>query len=250
MNAALRILKFVLILVGALVVLAVGGIWLLGVAGEHKWGWIEVLVHYRFSFEVEVAGVAYTGSTVVQVTYTRVPSWEAMTMPSDRAIYQGQAAVLKIEDGKMICLMPGARHLIYGKAFQSVSWIADRLLTAEGAGTRGWKERVRIGVDTAARASGSAEIPLELLPPMIVIGDPAEPRSAHIFDPEHPEHTLGPGARFLGAQIAVTNEPATIGIENDLTWLRGPSVAVDLTQANDPFNQEDHGWSLLSSSFY
>jgi len=39
---------------------------------------------------------------------------------------------------------------------------------------------------------------------MIVLDDPANPFFAHLFDPEDPERSLGSGARFLGAQIAVT----------------------------------------------
>jgi hypothetical protein len=42
---------------------------------------------------------------------------------------------------------------------------------------------------------------------MIVLDDPANSFFAHLFDPEDPERSLGSGARFLGAQIAVTNEP-------------------------------------------
>ena len=54
---------------------------------------------------------------------------------------------------------------------------------------------------------------------MIVLNDPANPSSAQLFDPEDPERTLGPGARFLGAQIAVTNEAVSRDIETVLPWL-------------------------------
>jgi hypothetical protein len=48
---------------------------------------------------------------------------------------------------------------------------------------------------------------------MIVLDDPANPFFAHLFDPQDPERSLGSGARFLGAQIAVTNEPLSHEIE-------------------------------------
>jgi hypothetical protein len=43
--------------------------------------------------------------------------------------------------------------------------------------------------------------------------------SGGVFDPEDPERSLGSGARFLGAQIAVTNEPVSHDIEAILPWL-------------------------------
>jgi hypothetical protein len=55
--------------------------------------------------------------------------------------------------------------------------------------------------------AGDSDIPIDLLPPMIVLDDPANPFFAHLFDPQDFGRSLGSGARFLGAQIAVTNEP-------------------------------------------
>src|SRR6266436_5675174 len=72
--------------------------------------------------------------------------------------------------------------------------------------------------------AGDSDIPIDLLPPMIVLDDPANPFFAHLFDPEDPERSLGSGARFLGAQIAVTNEPVSHDIEAILPWLADPAI--------------------------
>ena len=76
---------------------------------------------------------------------------------------------------------------------------------------------------------------------MIVLNDPANPSSAQLFDPEDPERTLGPGARFLGAQIAVTNEAVSRDIETVLPWLADRTVPQRLTHPGDPFLRENHG---------
>jgi len=70
-----------------------------------------------------------------------------------------------------------------------------------------------------------------------------------VFDPERPEQWLGPGARFLGAQIAVTSEPRTTGIAAVLPWLADRAVPQRLTGSNDPFYQESGGNVLYKAYF-
>jgi hypothetical protein len=76
------------------------------VAERFKLGWDVVPVHYRLSFGVEVGGVAYNASTVVQVTYEQIPSWQVINGPGIAALYEGQAAYVKLPDGKAIFLLP------------------------------------------------------------------------------------------------------------------------------------------------
>jgi hypothetical protein len=59
---------------------------------------------------------------------------------------------------------------------------------------------------------------------MIVLDDPANPFFAHLFDPQDPERSLGSGARFLGAQIAVTNEPLSHEIKAILPWFADSAI--------------------------
>jgi hypothetical protein len=245
MSAFLVALKYLLIFVAAFFVLVGGALGFFWAAEKYKWGWIEVPVHYRFSFEVEVDGAVYSGSSVVQVTYQRVPQWQMLSLPTDSALYVGQAAIVALPDGKAVCLLLSGK--LFGKRHYSVPDIANRVITSEGPEkVRDW-ERLRISVDTAAGVSGSAGIPFELLPVMIVLDDKTEPRTAHIFDPQHPERTLGVGARFIGAQIAVTHDPVSTDIEKVLPWVGDPYWR--FTEREDPFTQENHGQPLFKSDF-
>jgi hypothetical protein len=220
------------------------------IANNYKWGWIEVPVRYRVTFGVEVDGVAYTGSTVVQVTYEQIPAWQNLTGPGIAALYKGQAGLLKLPDGKMVCLMARAGNVVPGKTFRPVSAIADRLLSVDGSPT-GPKENWRIIYATnAATVTGESRIPNDLLPPIVVLDDPTNPSTAHLFDPEQPERTLGPDARFLGAWIAVTGAPVSEGINAVLPWLADPKIPQMLSHPGDPYLRENPGHPLFKALFY
>jgi hypothetical protein len=254
MNRAAKItLLSVVGVVGVIVAAIVAGlIWLTTVklAYDYKWGWLEVPVHYRLTFGVEVGGVAYSGSTVVEVTYQQIPQWQMMSQPGIAAIYRGQAGCAKFSDGKMLCLMPAAEYPVYGKDRRSVSAIAARLLSVNGSPTGPKTKWNGIYAWNATTVAGRSDIPIELLSQMIVLDDPANPSSAHLFDPEHPERSLGPGAHFLGAQIAVTNEPISHDIQSLLPWLADPAIPQQLSHPGDPILQENHGEPLFKAYFY
>jgi hypothetical protein len=219
-------------------------------AYAYKWGWSEVPVHYLVTFGVEVGGIAYTGSTVVEVNYQQIPLWQDRFGPGIASLYKGQAGLLKLPAGKMVCLMARGSFVVSGKENYSVRAIANRLLSVNGSPTGPKKDWTPIRASNAATVAGHSEIPVELLPPMIVLDDPANPSSAHLFDPEHPERSLGSGARFLGAQIAVTDAPVSHGIEASLPWLADPAIPQMLNGPGDPFRQENHGNSLFKAYFY
>jgi len=80
---------------------------------------------------------------------------------------------------------------------------------------------------------------------MIVLGDPANPFFAHLFDPQDPERSLGSGARFLGAQIAVTNEPLSDEIEAILPWLADPAIPQMLNCPGETVSSRESRTSTL-----
>jgi hypothetical protein len=251
---AFRVVKLIILAIVAVPVVAVvavlfwfGTVW---AAYNYKWGWLDVPVHYRLTFGVDVGGVAHTGSTVVEVLYQQIPHWQVLVGPGIAALYEGQAGCAKLGGGKMICLLPNAQNLVYGKGYHSVPDIANRLLSVNGSQTGPKKTWDPISASNAASVTGGSDIPIELLPPMIVLDDPANPSSSHLFDPEDPARTLGPGARFLGAQIAVTGEAVSHDVETVLPWLADPTMPQWLNHAGDPFLRENHGNPLFKSSFH
>jgi hypothetical protein len=246
----LGVLRFLLLGLLSVVLIVVAGFAIVMAGDAYHWGWTEIPVHYRLSFGVEVGGTAYSGATVVQVTYQQVPRWQAwawIDAPPGGSIYRGQAATLRLPDGKVLCLMTSGGTLVGRKTRYSIARIANRLLAPL---LRSGGRRDMIDTSNAADISGSADIPLDLLPTILLFEDPNNPSTAHVFDPEHPEQWLGPGARFLGARIAVTSEPLTTGIEAVLPWLADRAEPERLTSRNDPFYNESAGHSLNKAYFY
>jgi hypothetical protein len=246
----LDLLECVLLAVLAVIIIVGGGFALVMAGDKYHWGWTEIPVHYRLSFGVEVGGIAYTGASVVQVTYERVPRWQAwawIDAPAGGAIYRGQAATLRLPDGKVLCLMTSGETLVGQKSNNSVGWITNRLLASL---LRSGSRSNLIDTSNAADISGSADVPLDLAPTMLLLENAADPKSAHVFDPERPEQWLGPDAKFLGVHIAVTSEPRTTGIAATLPWLADRAVPQQLTDRNDPFYQESHGNVLFKAYFH
>jgi hypothetical protein len=248
----LKVLAWALLLIVAIPV-AAGFAWLsaIWVADYYKLGWVEVPVHYKLTFAVEVGGTRYTGSTVAQVLYQHIPHWQALFGPGVAFPYKGQAGCTKLEDGKLVCLLPGGQYLVVSKDkyYPGVGALANRLLSVDGSPT-GLNSKSQVILPSNARTvTGSSDVPIELLPPMIVLDRPADPTSAHLLDPEHPERALGAGARFLGVKIAVTNEPVSQGIETVLPWL-APSGSTILSLPGDPFLEENSGRPLYRAYFF
>ena len=241
------------LIVAAIPVAAIvaGLVWIatLIAADKYKWSWLEVPIRYRLTLSVEVGGVAYTSSTVAQVTYQEMPAWQVINGPGIASLYQGQAGILKLGDGRMICLLLNADNLVPGEHY-GVPGLADRLLSIRGSLTGPKQKWSIITASNALTVTGTSDIPIGLLPPMIALDDPADPSSAHLFDPEHPERSLGLGARFLGAQIGVTNDPVSHDIEKVFPWLTDPSLPQRLSKPGDPFLRENQGRPLYKAFFY
>jgi hypothetical protein len=165
------------------------------------------------------------------------------------SLYQGQAGILKLEDGRMTFLLLNADYLVAGKHY-GVPELANRLLSIRGSSTGPKQEWLMITASNAPTVTGASDIPIGLLPPMIVLDDPADPSSAQLFDPEHPHLSLGRGARFLGAQIAVTNDPVSHDVERVMPWLTDPSLPQMLSKPGDTLLRENQGRPLYKAFFY
>jgi hypothetical protein len=232
------VVKFVVMPVVAFVALNVAWLAIISFAYDRKIGWIISPVHYRLSFSIEEDGRVYSGDTVVQVEYRRIPSWQVdmplygIYFPNGGASSNGgPAASVELPNGKAVSLLPDGRALYLthldvrafgGQRRYTVLEIANRLLTKDPnvkfATASDPNFRV-ITAETAPFVSGRADIPLELMPPMAVLTDADDPQSVHVFDPTDPQQWLGPGAKFLGARIEVTHDPLSSNTEGILPWL-------------------------------
>jgi hypothetical protein len=252
-NRVMKALLYaVLAVVAVVAVLIVAGLIWFGtilVADKFKLGWAEVPVHYHLSFSVEVRDVVYTGSTVVQVTYRSIPSWQILNGPGIASLYEGQAAYVTLPDGKAIFLLPMyLTPKFAGKRLYDVIGLANHLLSVNGSPSGPTKKWAPIHAGNATTVTGSSDIPDNLLPLMISLYNSADASTARFFNPEHPEQTLGDQSRFLGARIAVTSEPVSQGIETVFPWLDAGHSFV-LGNPDDTFSRENRGHALYKADF-
>jgi hypothetical protein len=225
---------------------------------SHHWFWTISRPHYEISFSIETPdGAVHAGKGVVEPVYFAPPSWEHLLPPIPEfggpglpvfgRFLNGEAVTLGLPDGKVICMLLNEQFdsIENPKRHYRIFEIADRLLTTdEKIPFLRFGREPFIEAHTAALVSGSAEIPIDLLPSMVVFLDGANPHSAHVFDPANPEKWLGPGAKFLGATITVTKAPIQSDLQKFVPWLRDPKPLGDMdfwlhgTTPQDPFADE------------
>jgi hypothetical protein len=187
LSALFRVAKRVTIVFLTLVMVVVGFLALLMVADKYHWGWTEVSILYRFSFGVEVGDVPYTGATVVQIAYTEVPRWQAwawIDSPAGGAVSNGEPAAVRLPGGKVLCLMVQG-GIVDGKKEHHNSLELTSLLLGPLDPSGGG--RAILHSSDLKHLVPSVEIPLSMLPTMLIFDDFNNPKSAHIFDPQRPD---------------------------------------------------------------
>ena len=93
----------------------------------------------------------------------------------------------------------------------------------------------RISFNEMSRQTGIVPVQGALIPVLVSFGDPNDPATARIVDPDHAEAALGDGYRLKGLSAEVLpngfwpvdfggalGEPVTRGIATKLSWLTGP----------------------------
>jgi hypothetical protein len=92
----------------------------------------------------------------------------------------------------------------------------------------------RISFNEMSRQTGTVPVQGALIPVLVSFGDPNDPATARVVDPDHAEAVLGDGYRFKGLSAEVVpngfwpvdfggalGEPVTRGISAKLPWLAG-----------------------------
>jgi hypothetical protein len=249
--------------------------WLLIAAGLYL-GWDALVVldmdyhlfwtvsrpHYEIAFTIETRAGTQTARSVVEPVYFSAHAWDKLLPPipdfgigppAFGRMLNGEAAATRLPDGKVVCMLLKGQLTpkgIPGKV-DYIFELADKLLTHDDRIPFPHYGRAPfIDSHTAMLISGSAEIPLDLVPSMVVFLDGADRRSAHLVDPTNPEKWLGPGTKFLGARISVTKAPVSSDLQAFLPWLA--KVEPTGHQPFEPIDDETSGahtpgmwWDLL-----
>jgi len=214
---------------GLLIVIGVNIGWgvLTELGRDYHLFWIISRPHYEIAFTIQTPAGVQTATSVVEPVYFIDPGWDDVSIwslvwtegfgPPFGHNLNGGAVAMRLPDGKVVCMLR-ERQL---EKNHSIFDVADRLLTRDKR-IRFWSWNgidPTIDANTAMQISGSAEIPPDLTPAMVVFLNGADMNSVHVFDPANPGQWLGPGARFLGARISVTKAPVSSDVHAFLPWL-------------------------------
>lgn len=199
--------------------------------------------HYRLDVTFEVDGVPVTGSGVQKLIVRRVRGLSAK-----RAVWtaSGDAVIVDLPGrGAVFVLVTTPTSdgtYTHGTKGRFDTLVSDACELKKKRGKRDWSEYVR----SVGELTGSCAVPDNVVPLMVRFADEAEPGSIERVYPDTPETSLGPGVRFLGATVTVTDAPVTTGIGTRLTWLSKypePSLKPGRSTATPPFSQTiRHGY--------
>lgn len=212
--------------------------------------WSIIRPHYDVSFSIRTAdGEVHTAHSVVEMVYLAEPQWEELLPPVPRIgwgppafgrMLNGEAGALAMPNGAVVCML--FFYQSDARKHSAVWDLADRLLDYDRERAPRMMGQPFIDSRVAESVSGSAEIPLSMMPDMVVFLDAKNSHSAHVFDPEHADKWLGAGTTFLGARISVTKAPISFDAEARLPWLSrwsGKKYSVNLIAGkDDPFGRE------------
>ena len=179
---------------------------------------VESVVHYRLDVSFEVDGKKVTGSGVQKLVvqslagnpFSQKASWDLA----------GEAVVVELPDRPAVFVLMAStdengNFIGFGGDGGYRFLFSDACRLKERRGDRNWDDYVRF----VGEISGTCNISKEHLPLMVFFRDEADSTSVERVFPDNPEKTLGPGVRFIGASLTVTDAPMTTGINRRLIWM-------------------------------
>ena len=176
------------------------------------------IVHYRLDVSFEVDGKKITGSGVQKLVVRRL---RGNILPKQASWdMAGEAVIVELPDRPDVFVLMAStgedgKFVGQGGDGGYRFLFSDACRLKERRGDRDWDDYVRF----VGEISGTCKIPKEHLPLMVSFRDEADPTSVEQVFPDNPEKIVGPGVRFIGASLTVTDAPMTTGIRKRLTWI-------------------------------
>lgn len=181
-------------------------------------------VRYRLTLEAEVDGKPKTGSSVIEVTYSK----------NNDPISSGEFSIGV--RGEAVALDLGSRGTLFALLKEGTDnrsgpdYIVLRAFNFPGGAL---PSPVTSGLSQVRRLSGKRELPLTSLPLLVRFRDLNDPKSVERVDPRDIGKSFGAGARLVRATLeivpagiwplswyGITGEPITTGIDERLAWLK------------------------------
>ena len=166
---------------------------------------------YRLTVNIEIDGKVHSGSSVIEVTWSKHP--ELPNAGSFSPILRGQAAMVDLgERGVVVATLINGES--YGPAKDGA--LGALWVCAEAFGNRSTYEEI----PSLPKLRGKRDLALDKLPRFLWFSNPQDPTTAKILLMRDIPSIFGPSARFAGASVEITSDPIVIDINRKLTWFQ------------------------------
>ena len=173
---------------------------------------------YRLTVEILADGVVHSGSSVLEVTHSRLFNMGVGGYNEGAGIAKGEAVAVDLGARGMVFAI-----LSYRNRATDPSYFAEYMF-----GPRNSDGSVRLNTLAELRTGnflnlkGTRELPQPYWPEMVRFSNIADPSSVELVDPaklaEHPET----GIKVQRVTVGITNEPVNNTISSVLNWLTLP----------------------------
>lgn len=161
------------------------------VVGLYKFKYPTYTYRYRMTVEVDAGGEIRSGSSVIEVTVTRVPQITTEVGPFERSA-QGQAVFIELPAGKNIVAL-----LASGETGERRGYPLDIV-------PRVFKVNK---VEDLPKLRGRRELAPDQMPTLVTVADPADAKTAQVVKLSSIDGLLG--AHLRSISVEMTTDPLT-----------------------------------------
>jgi hypothetical protein len=181
--------------------------------GSTLWAFPSATLRYRLTIAVATPEGLRSGSGVIQVRYAKNPQFLGASAEWLPTVWGDAAAVDLGQRGTLFAILKEGTD-----SRSSPEYI---LLRAFGFPHGAMPTPVEQGIARIAALKGEVNLLPDELPMLVRFRDLADPMTVERVDPRNVAASFGEGVGFAGAQIEITDDPVTRGIEKQLPWLPG-----------------------------
>ena len=179
---------------------------ILGAVVIYKLIYPTVEWHQKLTVSVNVGGQVVSGSSVVAVTATKMPT-VLFSFHDMRWDARGEATVVQLPDGRYLFALLNNSIVLAGNVFP-------------GAGQREPIDLIKRARLYKSLKTEVRDVPHSALPLLVTFTDITDPTTVKKVDPRDLPATFGPGVTLERVTLEITDEKVTEGkVEKLLVWL-------------------------------
>jgi len=207
-------------------------------------------IRYRVIVTAMVDGEAVEGSSVMEMTYTRIE--RSLLGTGGSASLKGEAVILDLKGRGTVYVLPIQldRNGSLSEVYQGSVLASFGVHSSIGSLEPDDLQRLR---------AAQGRVPLFIftkkygVPLFVAFHDESNPRSIYQVDPDHLDAAFRSGVHLIGIDLEVTDAPITHVLVQRLPWLRYP-LAIDWERepagSRRPMKEWPLGFKITAEKFF